>query len=363
MIKEVSEKDKSAFNKAAVHPLQSWEWGEFRKATGNEVVRLGVYDGKTLTDAIQVIFSRIPRTKYKIGTVIKGPVPTEEMLTALKELAKKENAIFIKLEPNVATKVVGEKWMVDGGKNTKHKTPNTKHSGKELIEILKANGCVRGKTLFTPTTFWIDLNPNEDELLKSFHSKTRYNIRLAQRKGVSVAEDNSDEAFEKYLELTRETVERQGFYAHTEKYHRLMWKHLHLQPTAHNLQPIARLLTARYKGEIITAWVVFVWHDFLYYPYGASTDKHKKVMANNLMMWEAIRLGKKLGLKTFDLWGREEGKGFTKFKEGYNPSVVEFLGTWDLPASPLYKPYLLAENIRWKLLRARTKLMFTKPKF
>ena len=155
--------------------------------------------------------------------------------------------------------------------------------------------------------------------------------------------------------MTKETVERQGFYAHSRRYHELMWEYL-------SEKPIAHLLTARYKDEIITAWILFEWRDFLYYPYGASTEKHKNVMANNLMMWEAIRLGKKLGLKTFDLWGREEGKGFTKFKEGYNPKVVEFLGTWDLVINkPAYFVYRLAEKIRWPLLRLKSKL--TKPSF
>ena len=79
--------------------------------------------------------------------------------------------------------------------------------------------------------------------MKSFSSKTRYNIRLAERKGVTVKEDNSDKAFDKYLELTRETVSRQGFYAHTEKYHRLMWDIL-------KKAGIAYLLTATYKEKL-----------------------------------------------------------------------------------------------------------------
>jgi len=207
---------------------------------------------------------------------------------------------------------------------------------------------VLGSRLFTPTTFWIDLTKSEEELLKSFSSKTRYNIRLAQKHGVIIKEDNSDKAFNKYLELTWETNKRQGFYSHTEKYHRLMWQHLKGK--------IAHLLTATYKGEIISAWILFAYDGFLYYPYGASTDKHKEVMANNLMMWEAIKLGKKLGLSTFDLWGREEGKGFTKFKEGYNPKVIEFLGSWDLVINkPLYKIYRFAEEIRWRALRLKAK--------
>ena len=125
-----------------------------------------------------------------------------------------------------------------------------------------------------------------------------------------------------------------------------MWKNLKGK--------IANLLIATYKNEIISTWILFSHDGFLYYPYGASTDKYKEVMANNLMMWEAIKFGKSKGLKTFDLWGREEGKGFTKFKEGYNPKVVEFIGSWDLIINkPLYYLYRFAEKIRWFILRLK----------
>lgn len=247
------------------------------------------------------------------------------MLTDLRKIAKENNIVFVKLEPNIPV----------FNQSTKN----------QLTKILTDFGAVRGKRFFTPTTFWIDLTKSEEDLLKSFTSKTRYNIRLAERKGVTVREDNSDKAFEKYLALTRETTQRQGFYAHTEKYHRLMWGVLKKAQIAH-------LMTATYKGEIITTWILFVWKNFLYYPYGASTEKHKEVMANNLIMWEAIKFGKKLGLTTFDLWGREEGKGFTKFKEGFSPKVIEFLGTWDLVINkPLYMVYKIAEYIRWPVLK------------
>lgn len=300
-------------DKIATHPLQTSFWAEFRREWGNEVTRL---------NNCSVIFSKIPHTKFTIGTLIRGPKPDNKQIEELKRLGTEKNAVFIKLEPNV---------LYD----------------PRLAKQLKAWGLVPGRRLFTPTSFWIDLTKSEEELLKSFHNKTRYNIRLAQRQGVTVVEDNSDKAFEKYLELTFETAKRQGFYAHTEKYHRLMWKYL--QPAG-----IAHLLTAKYKGQIITTWILFEWRDFLYYPYGASTDKYKEVMANNLMMWEVIRFGKKLGLTTFDLWGREEGKGFTKFKEGYNPKVVEFIGTWDLIINkPLYFLYQIAEKVRWFILRLR----------
>lgn len=321
--------NRQEYNKMAPHPLQSWEWGEFREKWGNEIVR---------TSYGQLTIHKLPLVPYKLGMFIKGPVPTKKILGDLKELSKKEKLIFIKLEPNIT-------------------------KDRRSITVLKKNGAIPGKTLFTPTSFWIDLTKNEDDLMKSFQSKTRYNIRLAQRRGVEVREDNSDKTFEKYIKLTKETVERQGFYAHTEKYHRLMWKTLHKDMVQKDKKPIARLLTAHYQGEVVTAWIVFVWKDFLYYPYGASANKHKNVMANNLVMWEAIKYGKKLGLKTFDLWGREPGKGFTRFKEGYNPKVVEFLGTWDLVTSPFYYLYRAAEALRWIFLRFRAKFSFSRAKF
>src|SRR3989344_9551416 len=198
------------------HPLQSNEWGKFREAWGNEIL---------WTDYGLLTLHKIPFTKYKIGMFIKCPMPTSGLIEELKKIGKKENLIFVKLEPNYVIKK-GDIKCADEEK---------------VISLLKNAGAVPGKTLFTPTTFWIDLTKSEDELMKSFTSKTRYNIRLAERKGVKVKEDNSDKAFKKYLELTFETTKRQGFYAHTPKYHKLMWQHLRLQPTTNNLQPIAYL--------------------------------------------------------------------------------------------------------------------------
>ena len=260
---------------------------------------------------------------------IRGPIPTKTMLSDLKKIAKENNLIFIKLEPFVK-------------------------KDSKFTKLLISSGATPGKTLFTPTSFWIDLTRSEEELLKSFHQKTRYNIRYSERKGVIVEEDNSDKAFDRYIELMRETVERQGFYAHSEKYHRLMWQTLKKARIAH-------LLVAKHEGKIMTTWILFKSKDFLYYPYGASTFDDKNLQANSAMMWAAIKFGKKNKLKTFDLWGREEGKGFTRFKEGFNPEVVKFLGTWDLICSPLYWPYRAAEFLRWRILRLRT--IFSKPGF
>ena len=355
--------EKEQFNKMAVHPLQSWEWGEFRRESGNEVIRFVNAHKKTIIDSYTLLTHKLPIGKYKIGTLIKCPKPTKELFPYLRKLAKDNNLIFIKLEPYLSYPLSHPEYFdpaqykLREGSHTKKVLPFRLAQGQndkeKTIASLQNSGCIPGKTLFTPTSFWIDLTKSEDELMKSFSSKTRYNIRLAQKHGVTITSDPSDEAFEKYLELTFETAKRQGFFAHTQKYHKLMWRHLNkTQKLQNSKRPIAHLLTATYNQEVITAWVLFVWKDFLYYPYGASADKYKNVMANNLIMWEAIKFGKKLGLKTFDLWGREEGKGFTKFKEGYNPQVVEFLGSWDFVANKwLYYPYRAIEYLRWKFLK------------
>lgn len=343
MVESLSPND---VNQLAGHPLQTWEWGEFRKQWGNEIVRIKIDTSDKEKQVLLVTFSKIPFTPWKIGTVLKGPKPTGNQLKILNKLGREKRAIFIKLEPNVLK------------------------SGFKSSDLNLLNKyCTPGRRLFTPETFWIDLTKSEEDLLKSFSSKTRYNIRLAQKKGVVVREDNSDKAFEIYLKLTFATAKRQKFFAHTPAYHRLMWKYLHQLPVANGKAPMAHLLVAKYnpfpqkttkeKGqEILTAWIVFVWKDFLYYPYGASSDKYRQVMANNLMMWEAIGFGKSKGLKIFDLWGREKDKGFTRFKEGYNPRVVEFIGSWDLVINKtLYRLYRLAEIFRWGLLRLKTKLL------
>lgn len=315
-------------NLVATHPVQSWEWGEFRKKTGNKVVRIEGY---------QLTIHRIPYTNFKIAIFLQGPAPNREMLKVLKKLALEENLIFVRIEPNVVET-----------QDAKRKTEN----------LLRQNGAVKGKPTFNETTYIVDLKKSEEELLKNMHPKTRYNIRVAQRHGVKVVEDNSPKAFAKYLDLMKETVKRQGFYAHSEKYHRLMWETLRLASARSGQAPIAHLFTAKYKEEILIAWILFVWGNTLYYPYGASSDKYRNVMASYAMMWNAILFGKKMGLSKFDMWGGEEGKGFARFKEGFGGKRTELVGSWDLVTNPtIYPFYRLAEKLRWVILKLKSKIL------
>lgn len=325
-IRQVPDKDKNQYNKVVAHPVQSWEWGEFRQKTGNKVLRLGAYGNGRLVEAYLLTLHRLPYTNMFVAMFAKGPAPTSQMLTSLKDWAKQENVTFIRLEPDVAI---------------------THKNAKHMLKLFKTFKMHTGRPFFNKNTYEINLDKSEEELLKSMHPKTRYNIRLAERHGVQVIEDNSEEAFTRYLDLMDETTRRQNYFAHTQTYHKLMWETL--RPTG-----IAHLLKAVYQGTTLVCWILFVWKDKLYYPYGASSSEHRNVMAPHAIMWEAIKFGKSLNLKAFDLWGSDDKKGYTKFKEGFNPENIEYLGTWDLPVSrKFYYLYRILEELRWKFLKLR----------
>src|SRR3989339_339989 len=213
----VNESRRQEFDKLATHPLQSWSWGEFRKKLGQKVVRLGRFSNGKLAEATQFSVHKIPGLPWTIGYCPRGAMPTKEMIEAVRTEARKQNCIFVKFEPNV---------LKEEGRRKK----------EEGLEDL---GLRRGKALFTPFTFQVDVTKSEEELLAGMKPKTRYNIRLAEKKGVVVEEDNSDEAFEEFQKLTEETTKRQHFFAHDRKYRQLMWKTMRDAGIAHLL--VARL--------------------------------------------------------------------------------------------------------------------------
>lgn len=324
----LTEKDRLAYNKLVSHIIQSWEWGEFRKKTGVDVVRVGHFDGSKLTKTYQLTFHRVPKLKATIGYFPKGPMPDREMIEALKKVGTDRNAAFIKIEPNV-------------------------EEGKRESKV-KSLGLVRAKkALFTKYNFVLDLTRSEDQILAGMHPKTRYNIRVAQKKGVKVYDSVDDGDFEIYLKLYFETTKRQKYFGHTPAYHRLAWKTL-------RDAKMARVLIGKYNKKPLVAWMLLNFGGTLYYPYGGSSTQHKDVMASNLVAWEAIKIGKKLKLKNFDMWGalglepdtKDSWYGFHRFKAGYGARHVEYLGTYDLVLNlSLYRFLSLADRVRWMFLR------------
>jgi len=341
----ILEEEKSLYNQAVSHPMQTWEWGEFRQKTGNDVIRLGVFDGKNLISAYQVIFSPlpVPKTHFTIGGLIKGPLPDQEMINSLKKLAAQKMAVFIKLEPNVF-----------------HPISSPQAGWDNIRQFLENQNALPGKHLFTPYTFILDLQKTEDQLLANMHPKTRYNIRLAQKHSVTVEESATPQTLESYIQLFKQTTKRQQFEMHTENYHRLLWETL--VPKG-----LAKVLIAKYQNQILAAYMLFVHKDTLYYPYGWSASNHREVMPTNLLMWSSILLGKKLGLKKFDMWGslgpdadpHHHWYGWHNFKQGFGPEIYQFLGTYDLVTNfPFYQIYQKIDPLRWSLIRLRQRLPF-----
>ena len=300
---------------------------------GLDLVRLGHFEGNKLLLAYQLTFHPVPFFKYTVGYLPKGPMPDAKMIEALKTLGEQKKAAFIKIEPNVI--------------NDKSQVINDK---------LKQLGLFPSKkSLFTKYNFLIDLTRSEDQLLAAMHPKTRYNIGIAQKKGVEVYESTSEVDFEIYSKLYFETTKRQKYFGHTPAYHKLVWEIL--MPAK-----MARLLIARYQEKSLVAWMLLNFGETLYYPYGGSSKEHKEVMASNLIAWEAIRLGKENGFKIFDMWGAlapdakesDPWYGFHRFKAGYGPIHVEYVGTYDLILRPsLYNTLNIADRLRWMFLRMR----------
>lgn len=310
-LRPISAKQKTQYDKLVTHVIQSWEWGEFRQSLGIPVLRYGIYSKGKLSKAFQLTLHKIPFTSKYVGYLPKGPFPDKELSEALKKIGKDNNCAFIKLEPDIETT------------NT-HSIPN----------IFKKSP----KALFTKFNFVLDITKSEEELLKNMHSKTRYNIRVAQKHGVKVLEGLDDKSFETYLKLYFETTKRQGYHGHNKFYHKKVWETL-------KENKMARILIATLNNQPLTAWMLLNFKDTLYYPYGGSSKIHPEVMANNLVAWEAIKFGKKLKLKKFDMWGalgpnadtKDPWFGFHRFKMGYGGKLTEYIGTYDLVFNhPLY---------------------------
>lgn len=312
-LRKITPSQKKAYNSKVNHIIQSWEWGEFRQSLGLPLLRFGLFKANKLDKAFQLTLHLIPFSKQFVGYLPKGPLPDKTLLEALNQISQQENTAFIKLEPNVLSD-----------------TP---------LYTIPPSFLPSPKPMFTKYNFLLDLTPSEQQLLANMSSKTRYNIRLAEKKGVTTEIRTDDKAFEIFLKMHFETTQRQGFNSHNLEYHRKYWQIL-------KKADMARIAIAFYHKKPLSAWMLFNFKDTLYYPYGASSTEHKDVMANNLVAWAAIKEGKRLGLKIFDMWGAAHSPnpdpsdpyyGFHKFKSGYGAKLVEYLGTFDLVFNdPLY---------------------------
>jgi lipid II:glycine glycyltransferase (peptidoglycan interpeptide bridge formation enzyme) len=312
---QVSVADWQAFVRAhpQMHLLQSAEWGELKAGFGWDVVR--VLRGDI---GVQILFRRLPLglTVAYIPKAVVAPAPDSAGLWAeVDALCAQRGAILCKLEP--------DRWT-DGW------APDSVHWQASAHNIQP------------PRTILIDLRGTEDEMLARMKQKTRYNIRLAEKKGVSVRTWDDLAAFHAMLLVTGA---RDAFGVHASAYYRRAHALFHGVGKC-------ELLVAEYAGRPLAALMVFAQGARAWYVYGASTDEERNRMPTYLLQWQAMRWARARGCEVYDLWGvpdedeavlerdfetRHTGLwGVYRFKRGFGGQVRRAAQAVDR----VYRPFL-----------------------
>ena len=281
------------------HILQSSAWAAFKSRFGWSAGRVAVLDGAEIVAGASVLFRRLPLGLATLAYVPKGPLVNwkntplvSELFEGLDELCHIRRAFAVKLEPDIEeVQDAGRKSQVAG-----HTRDSTRSA-----DIHPSSFILRPSSSVQPRcTILLDLAKTEDELLAAMHQKTRYNIRLAARKGVVVREGTVDD-LPAFHALTQITGARDGFGVHSAEYYRDAFERFVPRDWARLL--VAEVHEAGVAPEPIAAIMVFAFGSKAWYLYGASGDTHRERMPNHALQWEAIRWAKSKGCATYDLWG------------------------------------------------------------
>ena len=322
------------------HVLQTWEWGELKGSTGWRPLRLLVEEGSQILAAISLLQRNLPGGLCFFyaprGPVLdmENAVAWECLLAGIREQAKKCRAMFCKLDPDIADD--NEIW---------------KKRLKEARAVL-----VGGKKGFEGVqprhVFRLDITPSEEDLLANFNQKTRYNVRLAEKKGVVVENGSGAEKLPEFYRLLKETTERDKFILRPYSYFQTFYDFL--APAG-----LASLFMVYYHGEAVAGALAFRLGDKAWYIYGASSNSHRNVMPNYLMQWRMIQWAKAEGCAMYDFRGvpgdvAEDHPlyGLIKFKRGFGGKYTRFIGEYDIVYRPfVYRLYRFAEPLYQSLVR------------
>lgn len=319
------------------HFLQSAPWGRLRASQGWRVARVvqAGPDGLTVAGA-QLLLRRTPLGP--LAYVPRGPVchPADPAWPALlRDMAKHAgaSAIALRLEPHWPDTAETRAWL----------------SGQGLREVAPVQ---------PPSTLRLDLTLGPEALLAGMKQKWRYNLRLAERDGVTVREGGAAD-LPTFGRLMAETALRDGFHARPPDYYAAVWQ---------ALAPWAHLYLAEWEGAVLAAILVVHYGATATYLYGASSGRERQRMPNHLLQWSAIRGAQAAGLRCYDFWGipdalgravaagaplesvplgQGELWGVWGFKRGFGGEVWRAVGAWDLPLAP--RRYALARRVEhWR---------------
>jgi lipid II:glycine glycyltransferase (peptidoglycan interpeptide bridge formation enzyme) len=328
--------DPDTWNKALLqlpvyHVLQCWDWGAVKTRHGWVADRLLWERDDRPVAAAQVLWRPLPHTPWGVLYVPKGPALdygdselVRRTLGGLEAYGRQQQAIFVKIDPDINSDEVVERLVGRGWRYS-----------DEQIQFRN--------------TALLDLRPSEADLLAGMKSKTRYNTRLAGRRGVTVREGTIDD-IPNFYRMYAETGKRDEFTIREFEYYEDAWRTFLEGGLAH-------MLLAEVNEKVIAGLILFRFGDKAWYMYGASTARHRNKMPNYALQWEAIRWARSVGCTMYDLWGapdtlddEDQLWGVWRFKEGLGAQFVPHIGAYDYPVSrPLYWAYtvLMPAYHRW----------------
>ncbi len=305
--------------------LQSWNWGEFQKAMGSKIWRLGIYDNNNLISTSLMIKIKAKRGNFLF--VPHGPAmkhqALETLLNELKKIAKEERADFIRIAP------ISER--------------NDKN-----IKLFRNLGFRNAPIHMHPELSWeLDISFSEDELLMGMRKTTRYLIKQGlKNKDIKIIQSKELKDIEIFNEINKQTVKRHHFIPFSLEF-------LKKQFSAFRSDNQISIFLAKYQGEIIASGIFIFWQNIGFYHHGASSLKHPKIPVSYLLQWEAIKEAKKRNCKLFNFWGiiSEKEKshpwaGLSLFKKGFGGYEKSYVKTQDFPISKKYWLIFVFEKLR-----------------
>jgi peptidoglycan pentaglycine glycine transferase (the first glycine) len=318
--------------------LQTEEWARIKAPVGWSPDYLTWPAGHETPDSAAMVLTRTAgRIPVAICYVPRGPLVDwtnpeiyKNVLETLIQEARSKKALLLKIDPDL---VIG--WGIP-------ETPSDQPDaiGLSIRDYLSSTGWQFSQDQIQfRNTVEIDLTAPEDALLARMHQKTRYNIRLAEKKGVIVSEAPEGD-WEAIYRLYAETAARDGFIIRPWEYYRHVWSTL-------TLSGMATCLKACVDGTLISAIWVISFGRKAHYLYGMSGALHREYMPNHLLQWRGMQLAKSLGRSIYDMWGAPDDfsdsdrlTGVFRFKQGFGGDVVRTLGAWDYPINPIgYRVY------------------------
>jgi lipid II:glycine glycyltransferase (peptidoglycan interpeptide bridge formation enzyme) len=300
----------------------SFAWGELKRSFGWDVRRFWLEEGNVPFAGGQVLLRRIPLSTTALGYAPRGLLADygdAEAVTAVSKAARsiceEENAVILKTEPMAAY-------------------------GSDMSAYEKAGNDPIIKGVQPKQTLSIDLSQSEDDLLAGMNGRTRYNVRLSEKKGVRIGDGNGEEELGRFYDLLEATSKRKHFLVHNRAYYDRM-----LELFRDNL----RIFLAEYDNMTLSGVFLLTFGKYAYYSYGASRRKHSNTKSTQGLQWAAIRWAKENGFKVYDFWGIPDnpGKdhplyGVYKFKLGFGGEIEKYVGAYDMDIKPLRASLLRA---------------------